>query len=801
MRYTKKKGSTLIVVVCLCAFLSVLTLSIMLVTTGGFKLRKDENKRIENFYSADSGIEIAKSEIVKVIEEAIQKGNELVDMIVVRPMDFPQFDTSKENWEQEPFKMTFEDYISDNMEKRIDNTITPVETKIYEPFKRDNIEIKVDAKNNGTFEEDKIIVDVDGVVKALGDYLKPRYQKWELKSNFTDKNDKEREVVVNYKVKTPDYGKTSGEAVPNMNIFDYIMAIDGNLNIKSDGSFDALGDMWIGGTSQKEGRADLFDLYSPAVSLVGGTKGNASFNWQGDIVTGKDMLVDDTNLTVNNIYADDFIFRGEGEKIDIKGDLLLSNDLIFDAKNTKLNMQNLYALDEFDEMQDNQSIKDTTAPKDYWGKSSSIIVSSEDFGVGSNINIAKDAYVLGTAYLQLDKGKEYKTGESIAINKLSEPYTNRKFTESGYSEEEYLYKYLNPLHILDKKIENGEAVELDIGEKVGIVKKYFEDKVSNENKVLIGDVFKGLKVDNETYSSGILYDDGVLKDRNGSYGACECEDKHKDKVKCKINKFAQEAYNMGGKLSNSEAEMAFKNKKLDKSISVSNSFNWQFIKDNLMTEKTLKNKSGDVVFDRVESYPNSSTNPEVAIFRSRGTVQETIPNLKDNYFSARKINIIFNISSSLGSGGEPIKKGREIHFDKISSMKVKGNKVTLPLSYINPNTVPIEKPEEDDVIEFGNDLTLIISDGDINVIQGFDTHWEVRGMFYTNQNLNLVAETGMTFGNFGVPNFIDMNLVFKSLFGEVIGGVVDGGIIDQGNGENVTNAPDLLEQQDWNLIK
>ena len=156
MRYKKKKGSTLLVVVCLCAFLSVLTISIMLVTTGGFKLRKDENTRIENFYSADSGIEIAKNKSVEVIEDAIKSGETIINIMIEKPKEFPYIDFSKDGWEQEPFKKEFEDYIAKNLEKEIDNTAmkdgSAVTTVIYDEFKRDNLVVKVDAEKGDTYQ-------------------------------------------------------------------------------------------------------------------------------------------------------------------------------------------------------------------------------------------------------------------------------------------------------------------------------------------------------------------------------------------------------------------------------------------------------------------------------------------------------------------------------------------------------------------------------------------------------------------------------------------------------------------------
>ena len=75
MRGKKRRGNVLLVVVGFFAFISILVISLMMVTTTGFQLRKDESARIENFYGADSGIEIAEDITLKLIGEAIKKGN------------------------------------------------------------------------------------------------------------------------------------------------------------------------------------------------------------------------------------------------------------------------------------------------------------------------------------------------------------------------------------------------------------------------------------------------------------------------------------------------------------------------------------------------------------------------------------------------------------------------------------------------------------------------------------------------------------------------------------------------------
>ena len=156
MSRRRKKGSILVMVVCLGAFLSVIIMSLMLVTTNGHALRKEENTRIENFYSADSGLEIASNEIVKVIKKAIDSGENIIKEKIENLESHPEIDITVEGWEQKAFKKEFEEYIDKELEKAIDNVCigntendmngkTTDLSKIYNNFRREGVEIKVDA--------------------------------------------------------------------------------------------------------------------------------------------------------------------------------------------------------------------------------------------------------------------------------------------------------------------------------------------------------------------------------------------------------------------------------------------------------------------------------------------------------------------------------------------------------------------------------------------------------------------------------------------------------------------------------
>ena len=803
MRYKKKKGSTLLVVVCLCAFLSVLTLSIMLVTTNGFKLRKDENTRIENFYSADSGIEIAKNEIIKVIEKAIEYAR---DKIEKNPKNKVDEDEKK----QIIFKKAFEEYIDLNLEEAIDNTKledgsepkTKIYDRIFNPNNEKNIPVvKVDAIKGKRYQDDKILEENEN-----GSYSKDikRYRNWEIKSNFKDKDKNEREVKVNYNIVTPNYGKVSDEAIPNLDVFNYILGIDGNLDIKNGASFQGIGDMWVKGRDDESGERKNMHLptYKPAIKLHGGMQ-DAEFTWNGDIVTSKDIFIEDTNLQIGeenpgnnleyNLYADNLLYKGKSDSkkvLNFNGDILLSNDFIFDAKNTNLIVKNYYGLDEIDEsVEGNQTNKEREENMEEWGTSSSIIVNSEDFGTESKITIKNDIYVLGTAYLQL-KGEPYKTGESIAINKFAEPYTNRNIKDK----DKYLYTYRNPLHIIDEQWDplDGKYKKMTILEKAKIVKDYLGENPEDK-------IFKGLIIGEENLedkknnivSSGILYNSGKVIPINSNY--------NKEFVDSKREKFIEEAYNMGAKLPIKVDGEVFEKRDEIKKATVDMSFNWKFIRDNMMREEILRKKDGTEIFERVDSFPKDDNVPkDIAIFQSKMELEEIFKDIstKDeeekknvNDFFKGKINIIFNSSERRGEGS-PTNPKKLYFSDKYDYIKDIGNeKFNIPVKYIN-NT---------------QDLTIVISDGEINIINPITKlggkEIQVRGAFYSSENLNISSEAGVTFGNISVPGFSQINDIFKKLFGEVLDGVVAGGAIDQTKGDYVINPSDLLEQKDWNLIK
>ena len=786
MKFKKHKGSALVTVVALCAFLALITMSIMMMTTGGFTLRKQQNTRIENFYSADSGIEIAENKTIEIIDKAIDEAYNTVKEIKdnpTKPENIPII--TNPGWEQGIFKTVFEEYIDINLEKNIDNV--DKSSTIYDEFERaDNKKISVDAvKGNRN-------VDSESKVQQM----------WKITSKFIDKDNKQREVVVNYNIETPDYGKKSGDMVSNDSILDYIMGVDGNADFKVTGNILGYGDIWVRGD-------EISDSENPGIRFSEYGTGTQN-KWYGRLITPKNILFDNIGMNqdsaskkeANDLYAEKLTILNEGSatnQINLR-DVNVRNDFIFDGEKSGFLAKNYYGIDDIDSSE-NPTVESIALNRVSEDKSSSIIVSSEDFGLTSDITIKNDMYVMGTSYLRLNDSKvtEYKTGESISINKISEPYTNRKYIESGLPEDDYLYKYYNPLHLVDEKLKKDNKYDkLNTVEKGLIVKNFFEEgkKDSEANRKF--DILSGVNTGGNIYSSGVMYNNGSTLGMNTDEILICPEVQNKDVknwqnqhehvrrtseaglvengeiIECKMRDFTEEVYMMGNSVGSNNSEEMFYEKVIN--ASVASSFNWKFIRDDLMKRSVLNDKSGNPIFyehttfknDDVKIFNTTKTIGELGIYTNTKPDGTVIPGVST--LLAKKINIVFNVSAS--------DKKKNIIFS--NSTSVDANSVKLPNSLLD-NT----------------HITIIVSEGDITINTGSN----VAASFYTKGDLIVDTGNNVSFGNLDVPNFEHLNNIFKKLFGGIIGGVVDEGIIDQGNGENVVNSSDLLHQEKWELTK
>ena len=211
----KKDGSVLLIVLGLFAFVSIMITSIMMMTTGGYKLRKTQNTRVENFYGADSGIDISESITIELIEEAIKKGNEAVDISTV---------TTAEEKNKE-FKRVYKKHIVSKFEKEVDNVngserhgisepkYTDEDLEQYNAYDKNSQIVKVEAIEfyGSNKETEKIEMpsrkaiesdDINDIAAAVAVESMDVFHTV-LKSDFKDKDNKDRSIEVAFEIDVP----------------------------------------------------------------------------------------------------------------------------------------------------------------------------------------------------------------------------------------------------------------------------------------------------------------------------------------------------------------------------------------------------------------------------------------------------------------------------------------------------------------------------------------------------------------------------------------------------------------------
>lgn len=768
----KKSGSSLVVVVCMFAILSIIIVSIMAMTTTGYKLRKTENSRIENFYGADSGIEIAYAEMQKVITIAIEEANTLVDdAIAGRVVEYPTgivIDKTVSDWKNKLFKLKYENYIKDNLEKAIDNVDATPKSTIYANYKRDGQEIQMDA-----------------IPKVVG-----KIDAWELKSNFKDKDNKDRQVNVDYELKTPDYGViTSNKNGEKSNLLDYAIATDGNLYMNTEGDLDLYGDVWV------NGKEDSDDKLERGIHINALKKGNYAIDWIGKIVTRGALNIKATDINFyDKIYSRDLSVTGENKinkshntKLgNIKSNnIYVYNDFIFNSDNTEMIIGDYYGLNDIrNYKKPNGAIVNENALKT--DRSSAMIINSKDFGNKENI-IANDIYLAGTAYLggisKTDNLRNYESGESIVINRNTQAYTSR-----NYEEEKYLYSYKKPLHIIDKIYQAtlDDYKELTLNEKIELVEEYYGIKdasINVNNKVKEAN---GIKAKN-IYSTGVSYANGM---------AYKSDKDIFNRIKDKQDEFVKEVF-----LRNSRAVERddFWNKPED--ITVDGSINWGEIQKLTAKEKIYNTDSGDyeagseLVMTRV-----IGKSAEYAAFKSEKSIENIIDWIfKDAIKKAKEEDL------KPGQNGHESALRKEI---ELTINDIKNKKLNLIFNLTDKEISVSDKGNSSDTNKINvqydelNDVVIVMSKGSIQINAGKASHFYSIGM--SSKDLTYNINGSGTLGGFATGENI-LKYIYENLFNlDIFDGILDSsgstsGTSDESN--TVIEASDLIKQKKWQLVK
>lgn len=431
MRRRKTKGSSMLLVIAVFGILATLALAMLGATYANYKLRVEENNRVKNLYSAESGIDKAYARITKVVEIAIEEGiaagnNETT--------------IKKQN---EIFKGVYKDYIDDNLIDYVSGEYVVNSNKA---------EVKCELKAPA--------LEKEGL----------DYKIVKLTSTYKDDKGKERVVSVAYNLVTPeDYrilDKADGEA---SKVINYSLATDGNLvienNIGIEGSMKIQGDIWVQGTrSDKIAENPTTEKYSGGIEIA-----NANVDFLGQVNTASNITVNggevsfnsSDNSVVNNTFAEN-IFLGNPNKADDSNEIklngknsnvFLANDLVIGASDAKVDIKNFYGFNDLNITSGKSNGKEAR-------ESSSIIINSMtwpgDKGPekAGHINIKESAYIMGVAYIKT-KDKPYQTGESVSLKGNYKAYSQP--AEGNYNSGQY--EYLDPLVLLTKN-EKGEVLSL-----------------------------------------------------------------------------------------------------------------------------------------------------------------------------------------------------------------------------------------------------------------------------------------------------------------------------------------------------
>lgn len=459
MKKRKTKGSSMLLVIIIFGILSTLGIAMIGATYGSYKLRVEENNRVKNLYSAESGIDLAYTKMNTVVFEALESAKEAAEPAT---KDENKMISIKDK--NNIFKITFNDYIlgningleTDDLEKQVSGEyeVNGMKAKI-ECELTENEASKV---NIFTVKDGK---ETPGVINN---------KKVKLTSTYKDAGGKERKVSVSYDLSIPeDYltlDKADGEA---SKVINYSLATDENLIIKNNAgiksSMKIQGDIWVQGTrSDKIGENPTTEKYSGGIEIA-----NTNVDFLGQVNTASNITVNGGEVNfnssdssvVNNAFAEN-IFLGNLNKADessgikLNGDkanVFLANDLVIGSSDAKVDIKNFYG---FNDLNITSGINNEKAARE----SSSIIINSMtwpgskgDVNTG-HVNINESAYIMGAAYIKT-KDAPYQTGESVSLKGNYKAYSQP--AEGSYNSGQY--EYLNPLVLLTKN-EKGEALSL-----------------------------------------------------------------------------------------------------------------------------------------------------------------------------------------------------------------------------------------------------------------------------------------------------------------------------------------------------
>ena len=487
----RKKGSTFVIVIVVMAIIFTTGTAVLALTVNNYKVGINESKRLENLYKADSGLDIVENIIVNTSQEAIKYADNEVKSKLMNSESYISKDEINNIFKKEFYNFLTLKVKDINIKETTKIISTEKETILeYLILNKQLIEATSKDNNRFTFEtkdlnlqEENYKLEIAEKVNSINENIE-EIQNITISINSTFESTEgefknERNVSKKYTIEAPEYSSD----IKTINIYpvfdEKAITADGNMNIENS-NINIVGNIWIKGEDKNSNinSSFIYGKYNNGIKL-----NNSNLTINGDIYSNNTVsLANNNKVTVNgdiyarNVYVGKENYGGVSinNKLNLSKDLVVNNDLAINtsesdtSNNSTINIEgNFYGInDKTDDSKISGSYENDKNIKRVL-QSSSIIKNNYD---NSTLNIEKDAYILGVAYLDaLDElGKRYQTGESIAVKGNYLAYTDADIERVG---KDITLKYYSPLQLVES-IKGNDTLE----EKA----KYFTDYYSNE---------------------------------------------------------------------------------------------------------------------------------------------------------------------------------------------------------------------------------------------------------------------------------------------------------------------------------
>lgn len=554
------KGSSLITVIIIMAVVFITGTAILSLLNVNYRIRVKENRRLQNLYASEAGVDTAYNIIAKTFEVAIDKAYTEVK-------NLEDFNELSEEEKDKMFKMNFKNFISNN--KYINSS--GEKNHMYDLFK-DTVEglkyvsIGLDGDINYSdvefdFYEGKSKIQEPLLSILDTSKLNDENNEYELdlSSEFYTNDstgENKRIIELTYDIKIPNFEDITLNITDKESVKQEFKskAIITDKNIVFNNGATINGDIFALGSNKAE---NLETKYNGGIKFINNQDLESNLiNVNGNMYTLNTFsLVQNAKVNINgslyagNVYIGDGeskVFEGKNNNLyignnssnnidDLDSEVVLNNDLVINSINSNITIDNFYGINDITINENGKEVKN----------SSSIIVNnnSEESTDYSNLTIKNNAYIMGSAYINAknSKGKYYQTGESTAVNGNYIAYT---VPLEGNDFESIEFEYYDTLQLVEK-YKNDKGSNLTVSDK----SEYF-DRFAAENKDLLNHGgINFLNKENVKAIGSVIY-----KNEDDSVGVLESRYiiSNDSVIKNKKNKYIKYVYNMGTEVTNDE---------------------------------------------------------------------------------------------------------------------------------------------------------------------------------------------------------------------------------------------------------